>query len=555
MIGGLAILVGCAGRQAMVSREQSVKKEPDQRAINHFVDGILFDLEQNFGAALLSYQEALLYDSSASAIYLAMAKDYVRLNKAESAIISLKRCLEFDRQELEAWELLSQIYLAQGKWKFAEDALLNIVSQDSLRLDAYFNLAHIYKQNKDREKALNMYHRMLSVQPMAQPETLIQLGELYFEMDRFDEAADTFRRFIEIDSIDAAGWYGLGMTYEAMEDTIGAIKAYSTALKRNPGHLPSRDRLSRIHILKDRWDEAVGLYSEAVRSDSMDLASWLAIAEIYRQKGDTVSAIQTLREIQDHIPQDWRASLELGRIFLDQQRFVDAYHEFINVTKLSPQTFWGWLFSGVSLVHLDSLKASESYLRKALQQVPEDPLGNYYLGSALAQLNRPREAIPFLEQAIRSRPDGVPYISALAGVYESLNDYQKSDDLYNKALQLEPENALILNNYGYSLSERGVRLDEAIKMAQKALEIDPTNGAYLDTMGWIYYKLGQYEEALRFIEEAYAVRKSAEVTKHLGDVYDKLGMKDRARETWEKALELDSDNPEIIRRLQRALEE
>ena len=177
---------------------------------------------------------------------------------------------------------------------------------------------------------------------------------------------------------------------------------------------------------------------------------------------------------------------------------------------------------------MESLDASLPYLRKAIELVPDDPLGNYYLGSALAELNRPNEAIPYLEKALQAQPDGVLYLSALANAYENLDEFAIADSLYQKALELDPENALVLNNYGYSLSERGIRLEEAMTMAQKALKIEPKNGAYLDTMGWIYYQMGQYEEALKYIEEAHNVRKSAEVAKHLGDVYDKLGMKDKA---------------------------
>jgi tetratricopeptide (TPR) repeat protein len=204
---------------------------------------------------------------------------------------------------------------------------------------------------------------------------------------------------------------------------------------------------------------------------------------------------------------------------------------------------------------MDSLEACQPYLRKALELVPDDPLGNYYLGSVLSQTNQPYESVRYLEQALRTAPNSVAYLSALAGVHESLKNFARSDSLYQRALELDPENALVLNNYGYSLSERDMKLHDALNMAKKALEKDPDNGAYLDTVGWIYFKLGDYQKALEYIEKAHAVRKSIEVTKHLGDVYEKLGMMEKAMSTWRKALEMDRHNPEILRRIRRNLEE
>jgi len=551
----MLILGGCAGQRAIVTQKKAESKEPDPRAIDHFVDGIIYDLQQNFAAALLAYQEALLYDSAGSAIYLAIAKDYLRLGKNESAIISLKTCLRWNPQEIEALEILAKIYVSQKKWRLAEETYRKILVKDSLQLDAYYSLALLHLQQKEKDKAAEQYRRMLSIQPVPNPQILIELGELYIDMKRFEDAAEVFHQLIESDSTEGFGYYGFGMAKEALGDTSTAIESYVKALRLTPDLIPARDRLSRIYASQEDWENTIQIFSEAIGRDSTDLASWLALAETYRFSSDSSTAIETLQEIKGRFPRDWRAYMAVGRIFLDQQHFIEACSEFKRIIQLSSKTVEGWLFTGICLVHLDSLEASQPYLRKSLNMVPRDPLGNYYLGSVLSQLNQPDEAIPYLEAALKTRPRWISALSSLASVYESLKEYANSDSLFNEALQLDPENALILNNYGYSLSERGVRLEEAMDMAQRALETEPKNGSYLDTMGWIYYKLGDYQKALEYIEEAHSIRKSVDVAKHLGDVYDKLGMKEKAREAWKKALELDQKNPEILRRLGQYIEE
>ncbi|RMF54915.1 MAG: tetratricopeptide repeat protein, partial [Calditrichaeota bacterium] len=101
----------------------------------------------------------------------------------------------------------------------------------------------------------------------------------------------------------------------------------------------------------------------------------------------------------------------------------------------------------------------------------------------------------------------------------------------------------LLNNFSYSLAERGIRLEEALEMANRALELEPNNGAFLDTVGWIYFKLGDYQQALYYIKRAVEHREgSAEVLEHLGDVYYQLGEQEKAQEYWQKAYEKDPDN-------------
>jgi Tfp pilus assembly protein PilF len=126
----------------------------------------------------------------------------------------------------------------------------------------------------------------------------------------------------------------------------------------------------------------------------------------------------------------------------------------------------------------------------------------------------------------------------------------QSDSLYEKALQLDPENALVNNNYAYSLSERGLQLERALEMVKISLKADSLNSSYLDTIGWIYFKLGQYDLALKYIEEAIKVGgENAVMLEHLGDILFKQGSNAQALEMWKKALELDSSNEILIQKV------
>ena len=111
-------------------------------------------------------------------------------------------------------------------------------------------------------------------------------------------------------------------------------------------------------------------------------------------------------------------------------------------------------------------------------------------------------------------------LSTLALTLDGLHRYQESDSLYERALMLDPKSHLIMNNYGYSLAERGLQLERALKMSLQAIEAEPNNDSYLDTVGWVYFKLGHYEEAQKDISKAIGVGgASATVYEHMGDIH------------------------------------
>ena len=127
-----------------------------------------------------------------------------------------------------------------------------------------------------------------------------------------------------------------------------------------------------------------------------------------------------------------------------------------------------------------------------------------------------------------------------------------SDSLYEEALRVDPQSALLLNNYGYSLSERGLQLNRALEMSLIAITSEPENSAYLDTYGWICYRLGQYQQARQYIEKAVAAGSaSAVIYEHLGDVYFRMGDQKKAVTTWQKALEMDSKNETLRKKIER----
>jgi Tfp pilus assembly protein PilF len=125
----------------------------------------------------------------------------------------------------------------------------------------------------------------------------------------------------------------------------------------------------------------------------------------------------------------------------------------------------------------------------------------------------------------------------LGAIYERQKQFDKAEEQFKKVLAVDPKNATVLNYYGYMLADRGIRLDEAQDLVQRAVDQEPFNGAYLDSLGWIYFKQNKTDEAEATLRKA-VERESHDPTirSHLGDVYAKQGRMEQAATEWEKSL-------------------
>jgi Tfp pilus assembly protein PilF len=140
----------------------------------------------------------------------------------------------------------------------------------------------------------------------------------------------------------------------------------------------------------------------------------------------------------------------------------------------------------------------------------------------------------------------------LALVYDGMKKYEECDRLYEEGLKIDPENPTLLNNYGYSLAERNIQIDRALVMAKKAVEAQPENPSFLDTIGWVYFRLGDYKKAELYVKQALEKGEaSAVVHEHLGDIYYKLQDIERAMDEWKIALKMDENNVALREKIAR----
>jgi tetratricopeptide (TPR) repeat protein len=256
------------------------------------------------------------------------------------------------------------------------------------------------------------------------------------------------------------------------------------------------------------------------------------------------------KNLNENYPNEWIPYYYLAELDISDNKIPAGVIKLQKAIELADTTKDAFLQVGYALFRIGRNDESYDILSRGLQYYPEDFRMNYFYGLTLQRKGREPEAVDYFLKALKISPDELSVMTTLALSYNGLKKYKEADEIYERALELDPYNVLILNNYAYNLSERGVNLERALEMSKFTIEKEPNSASYLDTYGWICYKMGNYEEAKKYIEKAVGISgSSAVLMEHLGDVYDAMRDYKNAKKYWEKALELNPNNQNIKEKL------
>jgi tetratricopeptide (TPR) repeat protein len=532
-------------------QQQEVRRE---RAMRHFIDGSVLESKEQFAEAILEYQEALQFDQT-GAIYYALSKCYAALSKAPRAAEMAREAVRRDPRNIAYREHLAGIYVGTFQQELAIREYEEILKIDSAYSNAWYNIARLSQPTKPL-RAIEIYERLLEDRG-EDWDLLLQLAELNRTLGRFKEAAEKYKRMLHIDPSNRALLRQLAEVYEQSGNVDSATVLLERMIETDENDVDLNASLANVYLSKGEFGKAAPLLDRLVRLGRVNPEVKLRVAIIYYgmvQKDSSFGekARTIFEELNKEKPNDWRPYWYLGGIAGDRKQDSLAAFYFEKVTLLEERNADAWailcnnLFSRSQDVRVIDLS------EKAQRIFPKDFRFFLFSGLAYSRSGKQSEAADMLERCLRLNPNELTALGSLALTYDGMSRHVESDSLYERALKLDPKSAILLNNYSYSLAERDLQLQRALEMATDAVTAEPQNGSYLDTIGWIYFKLQRYEEAEQYISKSLDTgRTSAVVTEHLGDVCFKLGKKVQALEYWQKALELNSQNQPLKDKISR----
>ncbi len=538
---------------------QPTSENGKSAALQYFINASLLESKGQYAEAIIEYLDALRYDDD-HAIYYSLAKNYTLLGKYGLASDNAEKAVERDSKNITYREMLGSIYIKTGQWKEAIEQYNKILSIDSTNIPSMFAVAQLTGQ-KNPAEALLLYERILQrTTPTA--ETYLQIAELNLRLQRYEKAIEAFEKTVQLQPNNTALKQSLGEMYIRAKQYDKALTLYNDLLEENPESPELRGAIAEIYLEKEDWKKAKEQFSVILQTkDTLTADAYFRIGTAYftqstkATKEDSTLLSETENIFQKFLqlyPEDWRATAYLGLLSRLQKNDSAAqtyFEKSLRNESKNPEIWWqlGWLY-------LDKKQYEEAIatVEKACQAIPNNARLYMLLGIIYGRASRNEEAIAPLEKSVELNPNDVNTLSTLGYTYDALKRFAESDSTYERALRIDPESPFVLNNYAYSLAERNVQIQRALAMSKKSLEKDSTNTSYLDTYGWILYKLEKYEEAKIYIEKAISLGEAnAVIYEHLGDIYKKLNQPEKAKEYWNKALLMDEKNTALKEKIEK----
>jgi tetratricopeptide (TPR) repeat protein len=500
--------------------------------------------------AIGEYSEVHRLDPSDQEASIWLARLYRLHNEPEKAEEVLKKMLQDDPGNEAAVEQLTQLLLDENKAEEAIQLLEGMTAHSSSAVT--FNLlGDAYAQTKDNAKAEAAYRKAVELDPS---ELSYQrgLGTTLLAEDKYSDALVVYQKLADLMPDDSDNYLRIAQIYLELHQLDKAEENLVKARQYNPGSLEVLYNEARIYEAQGRFDDAIRVLSDAatgVKAQSSVLPSrrrslsvlYQQLGMLYRDVQNYQAAIYTFQELghlgeeEDHrarllIMDTYRLAKDMPKALQTGREAMAKYPSDSSIRASQA------LLLGENSQTDDAVKL----LQTDLKGTPDDRDTYLNLSQVYERGKRfsdAEEAARKAESFAKGPQDNETAWLMLGAVYERQKQFDKAEIEFKKVLEVNPKNAQVLNYYGYMLADRGTRLDEAQDLVQRGVDQEPFNGAYLDSLGWVYYKQNKLEQAETMLRKA-VEREPHDPTirEHLGDVYAKQGRMDQAAVEWEKSL-------------------
>jgi tetratricopeptide (TPR) repeat protein len=501
---------------AIEQYEQIVRLQPDSMD-DHLLLGRLYRLNNDLQKAEGEFKIAVKLQPDSEEAVTTLAYLYNELGDTARAAQVLSSVPDPERSA-KLYSALGYTYEQQKQYKEAIEAYRHAIEMDRDNLDAIRGLAQNLLNDGQADAALEQYKVIADANP-EDAQTYVRIAEIYRKQGKYDLALDDLKKAETMvqDSVEVP--YNIAAIYQAQGRYDEAVPIMKDLLKKS--------------------EKPDGKYSTGEKSNRAVFLERLGA--IYRDQGNIQAANEIFREIvalggDDNIERGYQEIIDTFREAKEWQKALDTAKE--AVQKL-PSSQLKMVLAAQQADMGDADKALKD-VRALLKGDAEDREIYLRLAEMNTRLRRFSDAAQALDKAeqLSNKPDDKEYVWFLRGAnFEREKHYTEAEEQFKKVLASDPEHASALNYLGYMLADQNTKLEEALGYIKRAVDLDPTNGAYLDSLGWAYFRLGKYELAEdNLLKASQKINTDPTVHDHLGDLYQKTGRLKLAATNWERAL-------------------
>lgn len=539
--------------------------------------GVLASQKRDYQAALANFQRALGLDNRFALGYVALGNVYLQQNESRKAEASFKAAadcaeprsplqMEYGQFEIQsgnfttaesffgnltqqapdfipAWLGLAEVALDQNKFDDCKAALDKALAADSDNVDALVLQARMDLATTNNATATEQLERLSKLYPQA-PRIHYQLGLAYIVDSQKDKALNQLHEAADLDPNLVQASFLLAQLELQTGDTDSAIDLLKQQIARQPTLVQPKLLLAHAYSVKGNFNGALDIYTQLEKSFPQNSEIPVLAGAIYAQQKNEATARQEFNRALQMDPNNADAQLGLAQLDFADQQFPAAQQRIQGVIAKNPQQVGPQMILAKIFLAEGQTNKAEIALLKAAES-PDGSPAYMMLAQLYFDVGQNKDALDMLNMELGENPKDTSALM-LAGIVQSAQkNYQGAADAYEKLLAINSQYSPALNNLAWLYCDNLGDLDKAYDLAQRARQLLPNDPSTADTLGWVFFKKGDYASALKlFQESANALSDNPEVQFHLGIAHYMLADEDAARDAFQRALGSGKDFPE-----------
>ncbi len=556
----ILLIIGCKTTDKLAVNNKVNIPEKDYITFQQlFLDANKEKLINNYPQAEILFKEALKFYPQCDACYFELAKLSYNKSVIEDAMFYINKAIKLNGEN--DWYLLFQasLYMEKGNFKNAIANYNKYLEKNPKNIEYKYEIALAYIYDKDYSEAIKIYDDIEKTYG-ASDEIIIKKFQLYQIQKNTKEAINEIEKLIKLYPDTPEYYLYVIDIYLSSSDLDKALEIYDKVLKIDPSnadiHLKFADyyrAVNNIELFNYELQQAFKSKSLSIDNKIKILLSYFQITQNYPElKQEAYKLLDILIQVNGDDPK--AMSMYADFLFRDN-KYKEAKEYFEKILNITQSKYIIWhqlIYINYSLRQIDEMGLNTD---KALELFPMQAELYLYKGIYLMEQNRYNDAIKVLEEGLKyseTKPD----ITSQIYIFLAENNYKNKDkekcySYFEKALEINPKNTYVLNNYSYYLALENENLEKALSLSKKSNEISPDFTSFQDTYAFVLYKLGKYDDAKVWAEKAIKNGgiESAEILEHYGDILSKLGDKENAIKIWNLSIEKGADKDIILKKI------
>lgn len=527
----------------------SLLDEPQSKAYFHYTRARMLLADDDFNGAAADFLKAIDFDPDDENLRFELAELYLAMEQPEKAVRTMEDLVLRNPDSVRANLTLANAYFSNGQPSEAVPYFRRVLELEPEREGVRLHLAIALVRAGSVDLASTELKTMLKQDPDSLPARLA-MARLYRQTGLNQLAIEEYRELIRRSPDVDQAYLELGLLYEELKEWQEALEVFSEVQQQRPLDFALRHHLSRVYVGMSRYDEALEELSIIVELKPDDFAARRKIGLIYLEQSRWSEAVAVFKEMLELKPDLESARYYLGTAYERESEWDLALEAFLGIESGSP--FYDDAISHIGYIYLETGRVEEAIAILEARIAAEEPRPQVfnYLASLYMAQEQSDLALKTVDRGLESYPENTDLLYQKALLLVRVDRQEEASLTMKTLLGIDDQHAEALNFLAYELAVENRDLEEALQYAEQAVALKPAPHI-LDTLGWVYYRLGRLIEALKVIEEASReLSEDAVVFEHLGEIHLSLNNLEQARVAFEKALQLAPDNDKLREKLE-----